>query len=48
MTSKAAETCYTIFVGFILADGVRLTKRRCEEFFSRRRNFLKSAKEGSG
>ena len=29
-------------------DGIRLTKRRCEEFFSRRRNFLRSAKEKSG
>jgi hypothetical protein len=25
-------------------DGVRLTKRRCEKFFSKRRNFLKSSK----
>jgi len=25
-------------------DGIRLTKDRCEEFFSKRRNFLRSAK----
>lgn len=25
-------------------DGIRLTKKRCEKFFSRRRNFLRTAK----